>query len=217
MPANARGYAVCRTGWSGTITVDDGSATVVTPSGLHSAWSAAARVPFTNSSYAWELTFTGAVRIYHGSGTNFDLTFSSAAIAARLGFSNTSYTGAATYTAEATAPGTLCPYAADALDYRDRFVHVDARGVPLTAQVVRPTVAALESIRPVVRLGVGRVAALQALQDWSAYLATPARVDVAYGSGAPTLARHDAESLSCAWAPGQDYATLALSLSEVLP
>lgn len=218
MPSAVRGYAICRNGWSGTITLDDGGATVVTPTGLHSAWSAAARVPFTDSDYAWELTSGGLVRIYHTSGTTFSMTFSSSAIAARLGYSSTSYTSASTYTAEATAPGTIVPYAAaDGLSYRERLVQIEGRAVQLTAEHVGHTVAALETIRPVVSMGLTRAQALKAMADWSAYLDTPARVDIAWGTGTPQLARHDAEAIPVSWAERQDYATLSLQVAEVVP
>jgi hypothetical protein len=206
-----RGYAIVRSGWA-TVTV--GGVAKPLP-GRHSAWRAA-RLCET-SDVKWQLSSGGRIVFRSQTATNFTLNFGSLANAARFGFSLSSYSGAAQYSALALAPGTFAPFARDVAAYRERFIDVQARSVPLARSHVRAAVPGLEWLRPSYAIDAVAVDLLRALDDWETYLETPARVDLALDGNSPALVEHDAEGISVRWVERQDFGKLTLQLSEVTP
>ena len=207
MPANTRGWAICRT-WSGTVTIAGAAQSV---DAFGSAWSQAETV--TPAGYSWSLSSAGRIVISRDSGANFTLAFSGTNHT-KMGFSSASYSGASSYTAEAVAPGCRVPYASDAAVYTETLPHLADRGHPLTYGAARVGSPQIADSRPVFRCRVVRAEALAALDDWSDYLETPAQIDVAYGD-TPTIKRYHVESMDVRHDPGQVVADLTISMSEV--
>lgn len=204
-----RGYAIVRSGWA-TVTV--GGTPKALP-GRYSAWRAAKLCE--TSDVKWRLSTANRIVFYSQTATNFALDFGTLANAQRFGFSLASYSGAAEYSALAAAPGAFSPYAHDVAAYRERFISLESRSTPLAKRHVRPTVPALEWVRPSYEIDATAADLLRALDDWELYLETPARVDLALDGDSPVTVEHDAEGIGVRWSPRQDFGRLSLALSEV--
>lgn len=189
-----RAWAIRTGGWAGTVTLDDGSPTVISPPAFGSSLSQALYLRDNGPGYfsvalsssgRWQFTGSSAFTMAE-SGNVLD----------RLGFAAAPYSSATSHTAAAVGLATSAPYAIDVVTLDRRPASSPARGVPLYASTVRRTRGRGEWRSPVVATQVPMADWLQALEDWNAYLQAPAEVDVLYDdAGTLTLATLAADGL----------------------
>lgn len=113
----------------------------------------------------------------------------------RLGFTAAPYSSAASFTAAAMGIGLSAPYEVDVATYDVSSAYSEDKGVPLYAAHVRRHRALSEWRRPVFTSPLEFAAWHRAVEDWNAYLSTPAEIDVLYDDdgtlGYTTLAVDD--------------------------
>jgi len=217
MATSTRAMSFRFAGWTGGITVDNGTSTTITTQAFGSAISAAVRL--RTAGPAWltvSLASSGRLVIASTSGT-FTMTGTGNTLT-RLGFSGT-HTGATSYAAAAVPIATHSPRALDVCTFDEAAAASQSRAVGLYSSHVRRARGAAEWRQPRIEAPLTAARWLAFLEDWDAYLATPAELDIGYDAAGVLTAQ--AVQVDGARVRVQDpktlFGELSISATEAVP